>query len=160
MFTDSIYVDLNAFFRMAPGGRTWPGLLLMAGYAAWTLVRLVRGWVHARGDRPGVRRLAWASAITWTLVLNLYVPIYDCNLLVLVGLVTAAVMRDPADGALPVSLQSALLLCYGAGWIALPVARTVGVQVYTLALVAAGHLLIRELRRRAVPDTAVLGTCG
>jgi hypothetical protein len=139
------YVDLNSFFRLLFGGHSaWSwGLILVI--AAVPLVFLAKAWW--RLDRLGDahRCLTWAATLTWTLVLNLYVGVYDTILSCVAALLTADILsRRQVDRAppLPAGFQFLLLLLYVAPWVSQPLARTTGVQGYTLVLmVMAGYQL-------------------
>lgn len=150
-FRDFKYVDLNAFTRILPGGRSWLGLLITTGFSLWVLFVLFRTWSSLPRAPRELRSLAWAGAITWSLVLNAYVPIYDCTLLVLAGILTAAALRDSAGGSVSPTFQVIVALCYVSAWVTQYSARFLRVQIYTLVLVYAGMWLLQQVRRLQAP---------
>ncbi len=154
LFRDWKYVDVNAFTRVLPGGRTWFGLALTTALSTWVLLDLLRMWRAApAGGRPA-RSLAWAATITWTLVLSPYVPIYDCTLLVVAGILAASAILDPATHRRPPAFVAAVAMCFLLAWVTQPIAEAVRLQIYTLVLIYSGILLMRQFRRvlsHAVP---------
>jgi len=90
------YVDFTSFSFSVPGGRSMPALTVLScvtAAAATTLAVLL--WRSARGDKPA-RLLAWASTLTWTLLLNLYVPVWDAILVILAMLLTLGALKELA----------------------------------------------------------------
>lgn len=147
LFRDWKYVDVNAFSRVLPGGRSWAGVVITTAGACGVLFVLIRTWLALPRAGRNVRSLAWASAITWTLVLNAYVPIYDCTLLVLAGVAAAGALRDPASGAMPPAFEAVVALCYVAAWVTQPIAQAVHLQIYTLVLIYTGAFLMQHTHR-------------
>jgi hypothetical protein len=146
-FRDWKYVDLNASFRMLPGGHSWLGLLAMIVVALWALAGLLRTSLAVARSGREVACLTWAVTITWTLLLNAYVPVYDCTLLVVAGVLAAAALRDPVSGSLPPDFQTIVALFYLTAWITQPFARLLGVQAYTVVLLYAGLWLLSQIHR-------------
>ena len=88
------YVDFNSLSYVVPGGRSWLGLTIIAfvllGVGIW-LVRLLHKSISA-GD--AAQNLAWATTLTWTLVINVYVPVYDTLLIaVILALMIGALLE-------------------------------------------------------------------
>jgi hypothetical protein len=160
LFRDWKYVDINAFSRVVPGGRSWLGLSIMVACSLWALLAMLRMWLALPGAGREARSLAWAAAITWTLVLNAYVPIYDCTLLVLAGVLTASALRDPVNGASPPAFVALVALCYVSAWVTQPLAQLLRVQIFTLVLMYTGVFLMRQFQRvrlaATVPDPVAL----
>jgi len=152
----SEYVDINSFLRMATGGSgrlALGGLALVgAGIVPW----LAKIWRDAREGDPATLGLGWASTLTWTTVLNLYVPAYDTPI-ILSGIVLMVqwlyrVNRE----AVPMALRILLVLLYVAPWIPLlPIGYgTARWQPYTLVLVALGSYQLRLTRGPRVSATS------
>ena len=138
------YVDINSFSRLLAGEVTWVrwGLVLLS--AGITLPLIIRVWTKANSERETDRSLVWALTIAWTLVLNVYLGIYDTILIVPSVLIAADVLyRKVADGrdALSPAYRGLLILLYLIPWFTQPVARLMGVQLYTLVLAAFGFYL-------------------
>ncbi len=152
------YVDLNSCLQLLVGSSPWRTVLLGL-VAAAPLALLVRLWMKWDSLDDERRVLAWAAALTWTPVLNLYVGVYDSVIVVLSALLTADVLYRRSGSATPLrssGLAYVLLLVGLTPWFSQALARAWGVQVYTLALVglgvyqfwlARGHLAA-ELARR------------
>jgi hypothetical protein len=88
------YVDFNSFSYAVPGGRSWLGLAVLAfvllGLGIW-LVRLLHKSASAGN---AAQNLAWATTLTWTLVVNVYVPIYDTLLIAVVVTLTIGALLE------------------------------------------------------------------
>jgi hypothetical protein len=130
------WVDLNFFTRLLLGGPSLAQKLLCLLLILPPLTFLVRAW--ARLDRaPDHRTLVWAAGVTGTLIVNLYVGIYDTVLVVLAALLTAGVLLRRTS-ELPAGFRYLLVLLFVTPWLTQPLAATTGLQVYTLVLTAFG----------------------
>ena len=123
------YVDVNSFFRLLTGEHVYLRWFLTGAAFLFGLPFLVKTWWH-----PSDRNLVWAITIASTLVLNLYVGIYDSTLVVLSALLTADVLYRTYHGKLPASYKLILVLVYVVPWMTQPLARVTGVQVFTVVL--------------------------
>jgi hypothetical protein len=135
------YVDLNAFLRLLTGGPSkahWPLLLALA---LAPLAYLARLWWRMPSTDDDRQALTWAATITWTPVLNLYVGVYDSVLVVIGALLTIDISRRRP-------LPALLALVFVTPWITQPLARSAGVQIYTLALAALGVYQLDLAARR------------
>ena len=144
------YVDINSFSRLLAGGHTYGRWALVLVAAGCTLPLLVRGWWKADCARENVRSAIWAMTIVWTLVLNVYLGIYDTVLVVPGALITADLLshEEPDKRSMLTSAYTYLLAAlYLVPWVTQPVARLTGVQLYTLVLAVFGFYLISLLRR-------------
>ena len=146
------YVDINSFLRTATGGSgrlALGGLALMgAGIVPW----LAKIWRDAREGDPATLGLAWASTLTWTTVLNLYVPAYDTPI-ILSGIVLMVQWLYRANReTVPMALRILLVLLYVAPWVPLLPSGygTTSWQPYTLALMALGSYQLGLTRSRRV----------
>jgi ABC-type polysaccharide transport system permease subunit len=110
------------------------------------LASLVTAWWRSRrADRPE-QLLVWAATLTWTLILHVYVPLYDTVIAVPAAVLAVAAVR--AQGWIGWNrVGPALAFVWLAPWISEFCARTIRVQIYTLALGAFGTLLLLEARR-------------
>jgi alpha-1,2-mannosyltransferase len=135
------FVDLSSFFKMLLGGPSLLAWALLAVSAAVALPFLARAWW--RLDRAGDdhRKRVWAGTLTATLVLNLYVGVYDTAVVVLGALLTVNVLSGPERSigrALNPTLKAFLIVLYLVPWFSQHVARAMGFQPYTLVLAAFG----------------------
>jgi hypothetical protein len=144
------YVDLNSFFKLLLGGHstlTWILLLVMALVSLPFLARL--WWNLDRADMRR-RKLTWAATLTWTLVLNLYVGVYDSILVVLAAFLTAAFLFE-GTGGVTLRFRMLLLLLFLIPWITQPIARAVGVQFDTLVLLTFAVYQLLAYRKGTLP---------
>ncbi len=73
----------------------WFGFVLLlgsVGSAGWFPLRAwQKSTIHAEKPLPA---LIWGTTITWTMLLNVYVPVYDTVLVVLSIIITAAAFKE------------------------------------------------------------------
>jgi len=151
----SLYVDLNSFVRMLTG---WSGalpLLLLAAVGACVVPWLVSLWRHGPEGWTTSLRLTWACTITWTMLLNVYVPRYDTPIVMLGILVMVDALLTTGQGRLPLLLQSLFGLLYVVPWIpVVPISGVAVLQPYTVILLALGTYqvwLAMSLTKRSEP---------
>lgn len=135
----SEYVDLNSFLRMIAGGRGHIVTGVLAAAAMGILACLARVWRDAvRGGGPQLH-LAWASTLTWTMILNLYAAVYDTPIILLGILLMSDALCRSHQGRLPRTLQILLVCLYVAPWIPpVPIGGGKMLQLYTVVLIALG----------------------
>ena len=130
--------DLNSFSCAVAGGRTPGGLLILAFVSVIAIVYLaVLLWRSANGDRPELR-LAWATTLTWSMLLNVYYPIYDTILIAVSIMLSIAAARDLNCRRCVGGVTSLALLVFGTSWITESVAKAYGVQLLTLSILSLG----------------------
>jgi hypothetical protein len=136
-------VDIGAFSLTI--GRKAPlleavavaGACAAALYLAWL-------WFEARrwGEQVPVAWL-WAVTLTWTLVLNVYVPIYDCGLAVIAVIVTAPILLRDAPRIF-IALCALLLV---SSYVTTLMATRFDFQAITVLLAALGTLQLTFVPR-------------
>jgi hypothetical protein len=133
------YVDLNSFLRMASGGHGHVAIAVLALVAAGVVPWLAKLWRDMRRDGEVESSLAWASTLTWTTVLNLYVTSYDTPIILLgIVLIADALYRMNRE-AVPVVPRILLVLLYVVPWIPpVPIGDGRILQLYTVVLVVLG----------------------
>jgi hypothetical protein len=159
------FIDLNFFFRNLFGEPTPLGKVLVLMLAAGPLIFLMISWWKLGGmlSRPsGVRslghresngresmapycRLLWASTVTWTMVINVYMGIYDMVLVILALLWTADVFYRQANRLetfFP-TFKLLVFLVFVLAWFTQPLARQTGFQVITPVLFALAAFQLR-----------------
>jgi Glycosyltransferase family 87 len=144
------YVDVNSFFRLLLGRHSYLRWTMTAAAFLFGLPFLLRSWWQGNRGGRDEQSLVWALTITGTLVLNLYVGIYDSTLVVLSVLLTSDVLFHRADNNkldLPETFKFILLLLYVVPWITQPIARLTGFQSYTLALALLGSWQFIQFQR-------------
>jgi hypothetical protein len=138
------FVDLNSFFKQlgTPTPLVWATLLSASAALAMHVWRIrPRNAQDASNHLP----LAWAVAVTCTVVLNLYVGVYDSILIVpAIALTASALLRRATDTPrqLPLRLRCMLVTVWALPWVSGLVARELSVQPYTIVLlILAGYQL-------------------
>lgn len=157
------YVDVNSFFRLLMGQHTFLRWAMTAAVFLTVLPFLIRVWWQSNLERREEQSFVWALTLTWTLVLNLYVGIYDSTLVVLSVLLTTDVMYRRVKGDqlwLPATFKVILLLLYVVPWITQPIARLTGFQTFTLALAVFGGYQIMQFQLREPRDRPALPAGG
>jgi Glycosyltransferase family 87 len=144
------YVDVNSFFRLLLGQHSYLRWTMTMAAFLFGLPFLLRSWWRGNRERRDEQSLIWALTITGTLVLNLYVGIYDSTLVVLSVLLTTDVLFRRSDNdklGLPETFKFILLLLYVVPWITQPIARLIDFQPYTLALALLGSWQLIQFQR-------------
>ena len=127
------YVDINSFSRLLLGQQPYLRVAIIITIFVAGLLYLLRIWWRADRARRDEQALVWAVTIAATLVLNVYMGIYDSTLVVLSALlVTDYLYRRGND--LPTYYKFILLLLYTVPWITQPIARVTGIQLFTIVL--------------------------
>jgi hypothetical protein len=142
------YVDVNSFFRLLLGRHVYLRWIFVAAVCLSVLPLLFRFWLRA--DREGDQSLVWASVLTWTLVLNAYVGIYEATLVVLSALLTTHAFYRRANKTqfeLAPVYKLSILSLYLTPWITQLIARLSGVQLYTLALAMFGGYQLSQRQK-------------
>jgi hypothetical protein len=144
------FVDLNSFLQAIGGGRSTPE---MAIFALITIsIGTVLGvllWKSAKCGRP-VQSLAWATTITWTLLLNVYVPMYDSVLVVLAAVLAIGAVKEIGWGAAIDWVASLSILIFAISWVSYDVAREHRIQLLSLAIAVLGLAELYILHRMIV----------
>jgi hypothetical protein len=143
------YVDINSFFRLLFGGHQQLRWVMTIAAFAVGLPLLVRAWWRSPVQVGFDQSLVWGITITATLVLNLYLGIYDSTLVVLSVLIATDFLYRCAGttgSPFPPGFQLLVLLVYLVPWITQPLARLTHVQLYTLVLAAFGVWQIVRLQ--------------
>jgi hypothetical protein len=133
-----MYVDLSSISHVIRGGRTPAGLTLIAIASvliAAALAYLL--WKSADAGRPA-KWLAWAATLTWTLLLNVYVPIYDSVLVILAIVLTLGALRDLGRRAAAEWTAVLAVAIFVASWMTERLAKTHGIPLLSIMLAILG----------------------
>jgi len=161
------YVDINSFFRLLLGEHPqlrW--IMTIVAFAAG-LPLLFRAWWRSPAQVGSDQSLVWGITINATLVLNLYLGIYDSTLVVLSVLIATDFLYRRAGNdrrvansvsPLPPVYQLLLLLVYLVPWFTQPLARLTHVQLYTLVLAAFGAWQLGRLSSTRSPRLDAVST--
>jgi hypothetical protein len=133
------YVDINSFFRLAVGGNLLVRWALVLTSAMVMLPILAQTWLKFYSAHVTGQSLIWALTITWTLVLNLYVGIYD-SILVMIGVILTIeyLYRNEDRQSREPAAVYVFALIFITPWFTQTIALTAHVQIYTLALAILG----------------------
>lgn len=140
------FVDLNSLAHGLPGGQSVVTPAICAVISIAVFVWLVSLLWRSPAAGPHAQSLAWAATLTWTLLLNLYVPMYDSVLTVIAVTLTLTALRklEWHDATRWVLLIAVLI--FAAAWITGPIARRSGIQLFTVLLFAFGLMQLLLLR--------------
>ena len=139
------YVDLLAFSALLPYGRSGPALTLLGICAAGAIFLVVDAW-RKGGNAAETRRLVWATTLVWTLLLNVYAPIWDTILAVLSGVLSVQALKTVPAHLLRRCLGCLWTLTFLVSWVATATAARFQIQPMTLLLAVIGVLQIAALR--------------
>lgn len=141
------FVDLNSFLQALGGGKSTPEMAIL-GLITISIgaVLAVLWWKSARGGRP-VQSLVWATTITWTLLLNVYVPMYDSVLVVLSAVLAFGAVREIAWGAAIDWVASLSVLTFAVSWVSYDIARDHHIQLLSIDIAVFGLAELYILHR-------------
>jgi hypothetical protein len=129
-------IDLRAFTSLLSPTHSWVAVTAVLGCAAIAAFCLIGVWASSvRAGKPA-SALLWGTTLTWTLLLNIYVPVYDSILAILSMVVTARAMRNFSGRWFGILCA----LIFASAWITVEIAERTGVQVLTILLAALGAL--------------------
>lgn len=152
------YLDLTSCFaaisnnKPASAVSIFAAVMIVIGVALAVLL-----WRSADAGRAA-QWLAWAATLTWTLLLNVYVPTYDSVLVVIAIILTIGALRDMTweRARSWVALTAVLILVVS--WKTETIAHEHGIQLLTVLLLALGALqwilLQRSIRMNRRVETA------
>ena len=101
-----------------------------------------------------MQNLAWATILTWTLVLNIYVPIYDSVLLTVALIVMLGALRELKWKVAEGWFVALAILIMAVSWITEPIAQSRGIQLLTVLLFGIGLWQAAHLHRAMQSITA------
>ncbi len=157
------FLDLRTLTLAIPGARSTLAVAILFGFmiviAAWLGVL---SWKSVAHDRPA-SDLVWAATLTWTLLLNVYVPMYDAPLVVLAVVLTLGALRGLQWGDAMGWIVFLALLNFAISWNTESIAQKYGVQPLTVLLLVLGLgqllLLDQVIRPRALQQKAEIPAC-
>jgi len=151
------YVDLTSFSAFLHGGRSPVGLAILLLCVACAAAFLLRFWWRAPRMGKPFNALLWAATITWTLLINVYVPMYDSILVVLALIVTAAALRQIPGQPMQGAFRALWILILAGSWVSGWLDGRTSVQLLTVLFAALGMLEFWALRRMGtIPADSLL----
>ena len=147
------YVDLNSFFSILLGGSSVErGIATLTAAAAF----LFMGWTwwRARQQPHDVQRYLWGATLTWTLMINIYAPVYDTILVVPAGALIARSLyvRSKREQA---GLQLWLIALWLVPWLTQSWADYLRLQILTPVLAGFGYWALTRARDNSALQIAV-----
>ena len=152
------YIDLNAFLRLLFGGQSPVAVAIFVVLGGTALVCLGAAWIRSDPRNRVSDNLLWAMTIAWTLVINVYVPIYDSILIVLSAVLMAGALYGAEQGSPGKSslhgFHVLLMALYVMAFVTQYLARLIHVQLLTLNVAALGAMAFRlwTITRRATTE--------
>jgi uncharacterized membrane protein len=120
----------------------------------------------AAGERPE-QYLAWAVTLTWTLLLNVYVPTYDSVLVAIAVILTLGALRDMAWSTASGWIIFLSVLIFLSSWVTEAIAQRHGIQLLSILIAVLGfaqlyllHQLVRKNHRNTVRAVVAVGSSG
>jgi hypothetical protein len=146
------YVDLVSFFSVLPGGHSLLGRVILFAILSWIGAMLFRSFWKSQGAGKNAQTLVWAATLTWTLVLNTYVGIWDTTPVVLSLIATIAILKkEPELGLYRWATLLWILILVGS-YVSTSLAQSTGVQVLTILFASLGMLQLTALRRMTLTE--------
>lgn len=156
------FIDFNSHSYAIPGGRSAVGMAILISIGAVAAIWLTTLlWRSAGGEEPE-QLLAWACTLTWTLLLNIYVPIYDSILVTIAVVLTLGALREMNWTRATNVVILLATMTFVVAWFTEAVAKVYAFQPLTIVLLALGivqcSLLDRATRQRLVRPQAQVST--
>jgi hypothetical protein len=150
------FVDLTSLSYAVPGGRSRIGFMILLIVTTIAVTWLATLLWKSSGGGESVQYLTWATVLTWTLLLNVYVPIYDSIVLTIALMLMLGALRSPGRTDADGSFLYLAFLSIAVSWITESVAVSKGIQLLTIFLLALAFwqavLLDRAVRQKLPPD--------
>jgi arabinofuranan 3-O-arabinosyltransferase len=161
------FVDFRSLSYAVPGGRSAAALAALiclgATIGTWLVVLLYKS---AAGERPE-QYLTWAVTLTWTLLLNIYVPTYDSVLVTIAVILTLGALRDMAWSTASGWIVFLSVLIFLSSWVTEGIAQRRGIQLLSILIAVLGfsqlyllHQLVRKNHRNTVRAAVAVGSSG
>ncbi len=138
------YVDLNSFFTVLLGASSVERAIAAIATSAVFLI-LAWNWWRSRHQAHEVQRYLWAATLAWTMLINIYVPVYDTILLVPAAALLARSLADRGPRE-QMSLQVWVIALWLVPWLTQSWADYLRLQILTLALVGFGYWALKLAR--------------
>ena len=132
------YIDFVSLSYAIPRGRSRAGvaiLICLASTIASGLAVLL--WKSVKVGRSS-QYLAWAATLTWTLMINVYVPIYDSVLITIAVVLTLGALKDLEWRVATGWITFLSLLIFAVSWKTEGLAKSHGIQLLSIFLAALG----------------------
>ena len=150
------YVDLNSFFAILLGGNLVARVIAAAAISGAFAILAWFWWRLRHEQLIETQRHLWTATLTWTLIINIYVAVYDA---ILVVPAAALVARSLVSGSKQnrAELQLWLTLLWLAPWLTQPCANYLRLQILTIVLAGFGYWALTQAR--AIPASGIAVPC-
>jgi hypothetical protein len=142
------YVDLNSFFTILLGGNPAERVIAMIATSTAFLI-LAWAWWRSRHQSHEVERYLWAATLSWTLMINIYAPVYDTILLVPAAALVARSLAGRSKQE-QVALQVWLIALWLVPWLTQSWADYLRLQILTVVLAGFGYWALTLARANSV----------
>ncbi len=150
----SKFIDLGSCLQLALGGKSSIASAALIAITCIVVIALAVLWWKSSSAGPAARSLAWATALTFTLLINVYVPIYDSVLAVVAVTITLSALRQQPSGAGAEATVFLSTLTLAASWFTIDIAAQFHVQILSIAIAAVGgtqlFLLAQSIRAKSL----------
>jgi alpha-1,2-mannosyltransferase len=148
------YVDLNSCFSILFGASSTERAIATVATSAAFLF-LAWSWRRSRRALHEVHRYLWAATLTWTLLINIYAPVYDTILLVPAAALVARSLADQSRKQEQAGLQVWLIVLWLAPWVTQSWADYLRLQILTPVLAGFGYWALTLARDNAALRVSV-----
>jgi len=148
------YVDINSFFTILFGPSSMERAIATVVTAAAFLFLAWSCW-KLRGQSHEVQRYLWSATFTWTLLINIYAPVYDTILLVPAAALLARSVVEQSKKQEQAGLQVWLIVLWLAPWVTQSWADYLRLQILTLVLAGFGYWALTLARSSSVLSVTV-----
>jgi hypothetical protein len=148
----SKYVDLNSFFTVLLGGSSLERVIATIATSAAFLI-LAWNWWRSRHQAHDVQRYLWAATLAWTMLINIYVPVYDTILLIPAAALVACSLAN-ADQRQQAGLQVWLIVLWLVPWLTQSWADYLRLQILTVVLAGFGYWALTLARAASASEVS------
>jgi len=148
------YVDLNSFFTVLLGASSLErGIATLATSAAF-LILAWHWWRSRHQEAHETQRYLWAATLAWTMLINIYVPVYDTIVLVPAAALVARSLADRGQRE-QMSLQVWLIILWLVPWLTQSWADYLRLQILTVVLAGFGYWALSLARAVSASEVSV-----
>ena len=136
------YVDIASFVRLLSGTESKiPSYVGLFGVVT-AIAALTPQWNRATGGDQRQIRMLWSNAIAWTMIMNVYVGIYELAMFLIPiihliddhGMLSRERAEDDGTARFPYQLRLQLLTLYASCWLSQFIALATRIQILTPVL--------------------------
>lgn len=148
------YVDLNSFFTVLLGASSVERAIATIATSAAFLILAWNWWRSRHQESHEARRYLWAATLTWTMMINIYVPVYDTIVLVPAAALVACSLAG-GDKRQQAGLQVWLIILWLMPWLTQSWADYLRLQILTVVLAGFGYWTLKLARAGSALEVSV-----